>query len=63
MSQFSKYLTTRIDELNESIEAQKAQLAAYERVLHLENTKGSESASSAKIHDETPTQPKNSGSS
>jgi hypothetical protein len=50
MSQLSKSLEKRIQELTTSIEAQKTELAAYERVLHMELTKDSaptETASSA----------------
>lgn len=40
MSQLSKSLEKRIQELTASIEAQKTELAAYERVLHMEVSKG-----------------------
>ena len=41
MSQLTKSLKARIEEVTASIEAQTAELAAYERVLHLELAKGS----------------------
>lgn len=41
MSPLSKSLEKRIQELTASIEAQKTELAAYERVLHMEVSKGS----------------------
>ncbi len=40
MSQLSKSLEKRIQELTDSIEAQKTELAAYHHVLHLELSKG-----------------------
>jgi hypothetical protein len=39
MSQLSKSLEKRIQELTASIESQKTELAAYERVLHMELSK------------------------
>ena len=39
MSQLTKSLQTRIEELTASLEAQTAELAAYHRVLHLELAK------------------------
>ena len=41
MSQLTKSLEKRIQELTASIDAQKTELAAYERVLHMEVSKGS----------------------
>jgi hypothetical protein len=42
MSQLSKSLEKRIQELTASIESQKTELAAYERVLHMELSKEEE---------------------
>jgi hypothetical protein len=36
MPQLTKSLKTRIEELTASVEAQTAELAAYQRVLHIE---------------------------
>jgi hypothetical protein len=65
MSQLSKSLEKRIQELTASIDAQKTELAAYQRVLHLEISKGTapsetepvaEEAPSAAPHDESETE-------
>ena len=47
MSQLSKSLEKRIQELTASIDAQKTELAAYQRVLHMEMTKSGAPVASA----------------
>lgn len=51
MSQLSKSLEKRIQELTTSIEAQKTELAAYERVLHMETTKGTSPVETSDAHE------------
>jgi hypothetical protein len=52
MSQLTKSLEKRIQELTASIDAQKIELAAYQRVLHLETSKGSASSEPESIAEE-----------
>jgi hypothetical protein len=49
MSQLSKSLEKRIQELTASIESQKTELAAYERVLDMENSKENDAEGSSSI--------------
>jgi len=56
MSQFTKSLEKRIQELTTSIDAQKTELAAYERVLHMEVSKGSAPAEITSVAEEAPSE-------
>lgn len=61
MSQLSKSLEKRIQELTDSIEAQKTELAAYQHVLHLELSKsgapaGTESGVNEDLSSQEPSQ-------
>jgi|GEM_PF-4593650 len=56
MSQFTKSLEKRIQELTESIDAQKTELTAYERVLHMELSKGSVPAETISDAEEAPSE-------
>ena len=56
MSQLTKSLEKRIQELTASIDAQKTELAAYQHVLHMELSKGAAPSETSSLAEDTPSE-------